>query len=111
MATVVRATMSAYVEVYRRRPAFVEIYLRGRTNVAVHRFGREHNARTAAMLRDFAVGADLAGPDLGLDVVVLAVEVGDRVFQLAYEHDQAGDKKIVEEGMTMVTAYLERYAR
>jgi AcrR family transcriptional regulator len=110
MWTLVRTTMSAYVEVYRRRPAFVEIYLRGRTNVAVHRFGREHNARTAAMLRDFAVEAGIADPDLKPDVALLAVEVGDRVFQLAYEHDRSGNRKVVEEGMVMVSAYLERYA-
>ena len=110
MATLVSTTMAAYVEVYRRRPAFVEIYLRGRTNVAVHRFGREHNARTATMLRDFAVEAGLAEPDLSLDVAVLAVEVGDRVFQLAFERDAAGDPEVIEEGITMVTSYLERYA-
>jgi AcrR family transcriptional regulator len=110
VASLVRTTMAAYVEVYRRRPAFVEIYLRGRTNVAVHRFGREHNARTAEMLRGFAVDAGLAAPDLSLQVAVLAVEVGDRVFQLAYEHDDAGDPQLIEEGVAMVTAYLERYA-
>jgi hypothetical protein len=106
----VRATMTAYVAVYRRRPAFVEIYLRGRTNLAVHRFGREHNARTAQGLLDLAVSAGLAEPSLPLDVAVLAVEVGDRVFQLAYEHQDTGDQRLVEEGIAMVTAYLERYA-
>jgi len=110
ISTLVRTTVAAYVAVYRRRPAFVEIYLRGRTNVAVHRFGREHNARTAKMLHDFAVDSGLAGPDLSLDVAVLVVEVGDRVFQLAYEHDAAGDPHLVDEGVAMMTAYLERYA-
>jgi len=110
VATLVRTTMAAYVAVYRRRPAFVEIYLRGRTNAAVHRFGREHNVRTAQLLRDLAVDAGLARPDLSPQVAELAVEVGDRVFQLAYEHDEAGDQALVEEGITMVTAYLERYA-
>lgn len=111
IATLVSTTMAAYVEVYRRRPAFVEIYLRGRTNVAVHRFGREHNARTATMLREFALDAGLTRPDLGEDVAVLAVEVGDRVFQLAYETSDTGDQRVIQEGMAMVTAYLERYAR
>lgn len=110
VASLVRTTMGAYVTVYRRRPAFVEIYLRGRTNAQVHQFGREHNARTAKMLLEYAVASGLAVPDLGLDVAVLAVEVGDRVFQLAYEHDDAGDRRIVEEGIAMMTAYLERYA-
>ena len=46
-----RTTMLAFVSVYRRRPAFVEIYLRGRTNLAVHQFGRNHNLRVAQDLR------------------------------------------------------------
>jgi AcrR family transcriptional regulator len=110
IATVVRTTMGAFVKVYRRRPAFVQIYLRGRTNAAVHRFGREHNARIAESLFDLAIDAGLARNALTLEVAELAVEVGDRVFQLAYETDAAGDQRLVEEGMTMVTAYLERYA-
>lgn len=109
VASLVRTTMEAYVAVYRRRPAFVEIYLRGRTNAAVHRFGREHNARTATMLRDVAVESGLTRPDLPPEVALLAVEVGDRIFQLAYEHDRDGDRTLVEEGITMVTSYLERY--
>ena len=32
------------------------------------------------------------------------------VFQLAYENDLHGDPVLVEEGITLVTAYLERYA-
>ena len=40
----------------------------------------------------------------------LAVEVGDRVFQLAYAEDADGDRELIEEGIVLVTAYLERYA-
>lgn len=110
VASLVRTTMSAFVTVYHRRPAFVEIYLRGRTNAAVHRFGREHNQRIAESLLALAVDAGLARPELTVPVAVLAVEVGDRVFQLAFEADRAGDPVLVEEGITLVTAYLERYA-
>ncbi len=110
IASLVRAVMGAFVTVYRRRPAFVEIYLRGRTNVAVARFGRAHNVRVAEALRAFGLERGLCGEDLTLDAATLAVEVGDRVFQLAYESDPDGDAALVEEGITMVTAYLERYA-
>ena len=110
VASVVRATMEAFVRVYHRRRSFVEIYLRGRTNLAVHRYGREHNARVAASLRDYAVGAGLMGDELTADRARLAVEVGDRIFQVAFEHDDQGDPDLVEEGITLVTAYLERYA-
>lgn len=106
----VRTTMEAFVSVYHRRRAFVEIYLRGRSNAAVHQFGREHNARVAQMLRDFAIQQGLAQPTMPQASATLAVEIGDRVFQLAYEHDDDGDRELVEEGITLVTAYLERYA-
>ena len=110
VATLVGTTMEAFLTVYHRRRAFVEIYLRGRSNTAVNQFGREHNARVAQTLLDFALGAGLARPELTVDMALLAVEVGDRVFQLAFEHDPEGDRELIGEGMKMVTAYLERYA-
>jgi AcrR family transcriptional regulator len=110
VAGLVRTTMLAFVGVYHRRRAFVEIYLRGRNNAAVHRFGREHNARVAQMLQEYAVEAGLATSDLTVTRARLAVEVGDRVFQLAYETEIDGDPVLIEEGIAMVTAYLERYA-
>jgi AcrR family transcriptional regulator len=110
VASVVRTTMRAFVAVYHRRRAFVEIYLRGRTNAAVHQFGRDHNRQVAETLRAFAVDAGLAEPGLSPQIAVLAVEVGDRIFQLAFEHKARGDEQLIEEGITLVTAYLERYA-
>jgi AcrR family transcriptional regulator len=110
IASVVRATMEAFVRVYHRRRSFVEIYLRGRTNLAVHRYGREHNERVAASLREYAVAAGLVGAGLTLERARLAVEVGDRIFQLAFEHEDEGDPALIEEGIVLVTGYLERYA-
>ena len=110
VASVVRATMEAFVRVYHRRRAFVEIYLRGRANATLHRFGAEHNARLAASLREYAVEAGLAGPELTQQRARLAVEMGDRIFQLAYEHDDDGDAALVDEGIMLVTGYLERFA-
>jgi AcrR family transcriptional regulator len=111
VATFVRTVMSAFVAVYHRRPAFVEIYLRGRTNAAVNRFGRDHNTRIAETLRAYALDRGLADERLTPTVALLAVEIGDRVFQLAFEHDAAGDPELVEEGVALMTAYLSRYAR
>lgn len=110
VATVIDTAMRAFVAVYARRPAFVELYLRGRTNAALHAFGREHNARIADTLLGLAREAGLVEKSLTRRQAELAVEVGDRVFQLAYEHDAAGDPALVEEGIALVTAYLERFA-
>ena len=72
VSSVVRTTMMAFVAVYHRRRAFVEIYLRGRTNAAVHQFGREHNARVAESLYAFAA-------DAGIDARLPRVDVRLRV--------------------------------
>ncbi|MDN4162561.1 TetR/AcrR family transcriptional regulator [Nocardioides abyssi] len=109
LTRLVRTVMEAFVAVYHRRAAFVVLYLRGRTNVAVHRFGREHNAKVAEALHAQAQASGLVGR-LTPRMAQLAVEVGDRVFQLAFEHDLRGDAETVEEGIVMVAAYLESRA-
>jgi AcrR family transcriptional regulator len=110
VAALVETTMRAYVTVFHRRPAFVEIWLRGRTNQAVHDFGRSHNRRTAARLHDLAQDLGLIGKDTPTAVAELAVEIGDRVFQLAFEEKDQGDHFLVEEGIAMVTAYVRSHA-
>ncbi|MCX6395675.1 MAG: TetR/AcrR family transcriptional regulator [Propionibacteriales bacterium] len=111
IVSLVETTMRAYVKVYARRPDFVEIWLRGRTNAAVHEFGRQHNRRTAAELRAFAIEAGLARADLPAAAAELAVEIGDRCFQLAYESDLAGNDYLVEQGIAMVSSYLRGFSR
>lgn len=107
---VVATTMRAFTKVYARRPAFVEIWLRGRGNAAIRRRGREHNTQIAETLRTYAMESGLTTRDVPPVVALLAVEVGDRVFQIAYESDITGDQEVVEEGIRMVTAYLREYA-
>ena len=65
----------------------------------------------AQNLRAFAMDAGLAKKELTLKIAHLAVEVGDRVFQLAYAEDVDGDPELIEEGIVLVTSYLDRYAR
>jgi AcrR family transcriptional regulator len=108
--SLVEATMRAFVAVYHRRPAFVVIWWRGRTNAAVYRYCREHNRQIATQLHDFAVATGLVPARTDPIVAELAVEVGDRLFQLAFEHDLRGDSRIIAEGIELVAGYLERYA-
>jgi AcrR family transcriptional regulator len=110
IAALVETTMRAYTSVYARRPDFLEIWGRGRLNSSVNDYGRQHNRRTAAELREFAIAAGLARPDIPLAAPELAVEIGDKVFQLAYETNPDGDEFVINEGIAMVTAYLLNYA-
>jgi len=110
VASIVETTMRAFVKVYHRRPAFVVIWLRGRTNSAVNEFCRAHNKRVAADLFRFARDVGLVRPDTRPVHAELAVEVGDRVFQLAFETRMRGDEVLVAEGVELVRSYMERHA-
>ncbi|HEX6485512.1 MAG TPA: TetR/AcrR family transcriptional regulator [Nocardioidaceae bacterium] len=110
VASIVETTMRAFVKVYLRRPAFVVIWLRGRTNTAINEFCRAHNKRVAADLFRLALDAGLVRPGTKKVHAELAVEVGDRVFQLAFETRMRGDKVLVSEGVELVRSYLERHA-
>jgi len=91
--TMVETTMRAFVKVYHRRPSFVVIWFRGRTNVAVQEFVRAHNRRMASDLFNIARSAGMVveGSD-GL-YAELAVEVADRIFQLAFESSLTGSTR------------------
>lgn len=110
IGSIVETTMRAFVKVYLRRPAFVVIWLRGRTNAAISEFCRAHNKRVAADLFRLAHDAGLVRRGTRPLHAELAVEVGDRVFQLAFETKMRGDRAIVAEGIELVRSYLERHA-
>jgi AcrR family transcriptional regulator len=108
--TIVTATVRTFLRSYRQRPAFVVIWWRGRSNQAVYDFCRAHNKRVAADLFAFAQALGMVRAGTAQWVVELAVEVGDRVFQLAFEHDLRGDEPTIAEGIELITGYLERHA-
>lgn len=113
MASLVETSMRAFVKVYHRRPAFMQIWMRGRTNTAVYDYGRHHNKRITENLLAFAVDAGLVDrgdyTEAELHAIgELAVELGDRAFQLAFERDPHGDEFLVDQAIELVTGYLAR---
>ena len=115
VAALVETAMRAFVTVYHRRPAFMRIWMRGRTNAAVYDYGRHHNRRIAENLLAFGLDAGLFAtdrftPEQLVAIAELAVEVGDRAFQLAFERDPRGDAFLVDQAIELVTGYLDRIA-
>jgi len=113
--SVVTTAMRAFVKVYHRRPAFMQIWMRGRTVPAVHDLGRIHNQRTAANLLAFARDAGLVAPGSLSDAELataaeLAVEIGDRAFQLAFETDVRGNDFLLDQAIDLVCGYLLGFA-
>jgi AcrR family transcriptional regulator len=110
VSSIVAATMNAFVTVYRDRPAFVEIWLRGRTNQAIREYGRAHNAQVAHDLHALARGLGLVTDEGTEQIARIAVEMGDRLFQLAFEREITGDEVVLREAVKVVTTYLDLYA-
>jgi DNA-binding SARP family transcriptional activator len=89
--------------------------MRGRTNSAIYDYGRRHNKRIAENLLAFGLDAGLIDADRFTDAELtamaeLAVEVGDRAFQLAFERDPRGDDFVVDQAIELVGGYLARIA-
>jgi len=108
--TIVETTMRAYVKVYLRRPAFVVFWLRGRTNAEFNDYCRGHNRLMAGQLFELARSAGLVADPSTTVHAQLAVEVADRIFQLAFEDSLEGHPTIIDEGIDVVTSYLENHA-
>jgi AcrR family transcriptional regulator len=108
--SIVETTMRAFVKVYHRRPSFVMIWFRGRTNAAVNDYCRSHNQQIARELFEVARSAGMVDPTSKGLYAELAVEVADRIFQIAFEDSLVGDPHVIEEGIALVTAYLETHA-
>jgi AcrR family transcriptional regulator len=108
--SLVETTMRAFVKVYHRRPSFVVIWFRGRTSVAVQDFVRAHNRRMARELFHVARSAGMVVEGSAGLYAELAVEVADRIFQLAFENSLTGDAHTIDEGIALVTAYLETHS-
>lgn len=108
--SIVTATMNAFIEVYARRKEFVAIYFQGRTNPAVMAFCQEHNRQIATALYDVMAPAGMLGPDADLARGVLAVELGDRVFEVAFRDGFTAAQRVIDDGVEIVVRYLERFA-
>ena len=108
--SMVETTMRAFVKVYHRRPSFVVIWFRGRTNAAVNDFCRAHNQEVARNLFEVARSAGMVDPQSRGLYAELAVEVADRIFQIAFEDSLIGNPHVIDEGIALVTAYLETHA-
>jgi AcrR family transcriptional regulator len=108
--TMVETVMRAFVKVYHRRPSFVVIWMRGRTNPAIQDFCRRHNRRVAQELFELARGAGMVHEESTGLHAELAVEVTDRLFQIAFEDSLEGDPHVIDESIALVTSYLETHA-
>jgi AcrR family transcriptional regulator len=108
--TLVQATVEAYVAGYKAHPSYVVLWFQGRVSHEIDAFVRERTVRLAANFREFTIAAGLIAPDTSPLVFELAGEMIDAFLNVAYRRSRHGDRRIVAEGIAMLSDYMERHA-
>lgn len=107
--SLVDATLAAFTSVCRERPGFVMIWSRGRVNATIANYCREHNKRIAKTLFELATASNVVRPDATLLTAELAVELGDRIIELAFAEDLNGDEGVLRAGSELLIGALTQY--
>lgn len=108
--SIVEATVEAYRADYRERPSYVVLWFQGRLSADIARFIRERDDLLADAFHQFATKLGLLREGTDPLVIRLCFELADRFLEVAYRHDLDGDDRVVNEGIEMIIAHLERYA-
>ncbi|MFI9504429.1 TetR/AcrR family transcriptional regulator [Nocardia sp. NPDC052566] len=117
LATVDATTLPAAVDQivamhgahYRAHPEIVAIYYTNRA-AGAPLDGREHRRRLAGMVHALLLDRNLLRPGTAPLITEVAVELGDRILELAYHHAPDGDPAVIAEARLAMTRYLQAYA-
>jgi AcrR family transcriptional regulator len=110
VACLVETTVRAFAKVYQRCPTLVVLRMRGWSNPALAGFVRDHNRRVARDLFELARDKGMVLEDATGQRAELAMEIIDRLFQVAFEDSLEGVDQVIDEGIELVTHYLESHA-
>jgi AcrR family transcriptional regulator len=106
----VQRMLEMFLGYHERRPLFVRLWFGGRVSPAVTAIARAGNVALAERARERLVAAGLVSEDSPKEVALLAVEVGDRILELAFRGRRRADRRVIAEGAEMLIAYLEASA-
>lgn len=100
---VVDQVIDTYVEFSRTEPGFLVLSFGGPLSKQMLDPSDDNNAVVAKAM------AELVDLPIDVEVLRLAVEIGDAVLALAFRTDRNGDPKLVAEAKTAVRAYLRAH--
>jgi AcrR family transcriptional regulator len=110
LADAVDAMIDPLLTYFRENPSFVQLWFVGRTS-SLGELANEFDASWAEELRQFLIERELIDRNTPRFVTRLAFEVGDRLFDVAFQRSPTGDDTTIDEGRRMLTAYLATYAK
>jgi AcrR family transcriptional regulator len=110
LCDVVDAVIDPLVDYFREHPSLVELWFRGRHGTSLAEVGHAWDEATAEQLWHVLLDRQLLAADTPQDVLRLAFEAGDRLFDVAFQRSPRGDGATIDEARRLITAYLETYA-
>jgi AcrR family transcriptional regulator len=101
----VNAELELHIAYYREHPSAARLWMGGRQSTAVVNQVHARMRTLAQRIYDRLVGAHLIGDDVDPRAVVVAVEIADRILELAYRGGHDFDEAILEHGRRALIAY------
>ncbi|WP_328404157.1 TetR/AcrR family transcriptional regulator [Streptomyces sp. NBC_00390] len=111
LAELVGRELDSFVAYFQAHPNAARLWLDGRVSPTVRAEVLRSQRLTAERLHDLAVAAGLADPQTDPLVFVMAVELGDRILDLAFRERRDPDPDVIRHGRIALAAYLEAALR
>ncbi len=111
LAEFVEGELGFYVSYFQANRNAARLWLDGRVSPTVRAEVLRYNHRTAERLHSLASAAGLAGPHTNPLVFVMAVELGDRILDLAFRERRDPDPDVIRHGRVALAAYLQAALR
>ena len=102
---VIDRELDLHVAYYKEHPSAARLWLSGRSSPTVVAQVRQRAQVLAERLRQALVAANLAPSDTDPRVLLLVVELGDRILDLAFRDRSDPDPMIIELGRTALNSY------
>ncbi len=105
IADLLNNEVDLHVHYYRRYPSSARLWMGGRTSPTVTRHVRARMQNLAGRIHAILVAKDLIPPDTDTRALLVAVEMADRVLELAFRDNTDFDQDLLEIGRRAIIAF------
>jgi AcrR family transcriptional regulator len=109
LGVAVDAIIDPLLTYFREKPGFVQLWFAGRSTT-LSELAHAFDEAWAERLWRFLIERKFIRADTPQLVVQLAFEVGDRLFDVAFQRSPTGDDAAIDEARRLITAYLGTYS-
>jgi AcrR family transcriptional regulator len=102
---VIDRELDLHIAYYEEHPSAARLWLSGRSSPTVIAHVRERTRVLAERMRSALIGAGLISPETDSRVLLLVVELGDRILDVAFRGSSTHDPVIIQLGRTALKVY------